>query len=194
MVIFNDIFTYAPNHLYYISVHLCLQCLRRLNQGRTGGDFKLSLDAGFCYQHDVRYESQSSERVIISLHNNENTELTGSSTLTTGMVLELELKGSKQVTLKRRMWDAAEPVFAQSQGSYQALANSGHVLQGHGSTPKIEEYDETGAAVMRARLGTIISCNCTSRIIIRGLAGRRRSRMWMFAHLVMTMRRPLRCM
>ena len=68
------------------------------------------------------------------------------------MVLDVELQGSKRVTLKSRMWDATEPVYAESQGSYQSLGN-GHVLQQHGATPKIEEYDENGAIVMRARFG-----------------------------------------
>lgn len=68
------------------------------------------------------------------------------------MVLDVELQGSKKVTLKSRMWDAAEPVFAQSQGSYQSLGN-GHSLQNHGATPKIEEFDEHGTIVMRARFG-----------------------------------------
>ncbi|CAG8088330.1 unnamed protein product [Penicillium salamii] len=120
--------------------------------GRTGGDFQLGLGTSFCYQHDTRFVSQSEERVTISLHNNENTEFTGHTSLTTGMVLDVELQGSRQVTLKSRMWDAAEPVFAQSQGSYQSLGN-GHSLQNHGATPKIEEYDENGAIVMRARFG-----------------------------------------
>ncbi|KAJ5719552.1 hypothetical protein N7493_007130 [Penicillium malachiteum] len=120
--------------------------------GRYGGDFNLSLDTSFCYQHDVRFLSQSAERVTLGLHNNDNTEFTGSAALTTGMVLKVELQGSKKVTLERRMWDAAEPVFAQSQGSFQTLGN-GHVLQDHGATPKIEEYDENGTIVMRARFG-----------------------------------------
>ena len=50
------------------------------------------------------------------------------------------------------MWDAAEPVYAESQGSYQVLGN-GHVLQDHGAVPKIEEYDENGTIIMRARFG-----------------------------------------
>lgn len=50
------------------------------------------------------------------------------------------------------MWDAAEPVYSESQGSYQFLEN-GHRLQDHGSTPKIEEYDADGSIVMRARFG-----------------------------------------
>ncbi|KAJ5279286.1 hypothetical protein N7478_004658 [Penicillium angulare] len=120
--------------------------------GRTGGDFNLTLDTSFCYQHDVRIESQSADSVTLGLHNNDNTEFTGSSSFTTGMVIELELQGSKKVTLKRRMWDAGDPVFAQSQGSYQALGNH-HVLQDHGAVPKIEEYDENGATVMRAWFG-----------------------------------------
>ncbi|KAL4808579.1 ASST-domain-containing protein [Aspergillus unguis] len=121
--------------------------------GRTGGDFELTLDTSFCYQHDVRFQSQSPERVTLGLHNNDNTEFTGNAYLTTGMVLELALQGSKQVTLKRRMWDAAEPVFANSQGSYQPLGTNGHVLMEHGATPKIEEYDGDGTITMRARFG-----------------------------------------
>ncbi|OQD62637.1 hypothetical protein PENPOL_c011G09373 [Penicillium polonicum] len=120
--------------------------------GRTGGDFELGLDTTFCYQHDARFKFQSDERVLISLHNNEQTSFTGYTSLTTGMVLDVELQGSKRVTLKSRMWDATEPVYAESQGSYQSLGN-GHVLQQHGATPKIEEYDENGAIVMRARFG-----------------------------------------
>lgn len=50
------------------------------------------------------------------------------------------------------MWDADEPVYAESQGSHQILEN-GHRLQDHGATPKIEEYDADGAVVMRARFG-----------------------------------------
>ena len=121
-------------------------------QGRNGGDFDLGLDTSFCYQHDARFKFQSDERVIISLHNNEQASFTGYTSLTTGMVLDVELQGSKRVTLKSRMWDAAEPVYAESQGSYQSLGN-GHVLMQHGATPKIEEYDENGAIVMRARFG-----------------------------------------
>ncbi|KAJ5397868.1 hypothetical protein N7509_005981 [Penicillium cosmopolitanum] len=120
--------------------------------GQTGGDFELGLGTSFCYQHDARFEFQSDERVTLALHNNENADFSAPTTLTTGLLLDVELQGSKQVTLKRRTWDADEPVYAQSQGSYQSLAN-GHILQDHGATPKIEEYDENGTIVMRARFG-----------------------------------------
>ncbi|CAG8100473.1 unnamed protein product [Penicillium nalgiovense] len=120
--------------------------------GQTGGDFELGLDTSFCYQHDARFKFQSDERVTISLHNNEHASFTGHTSITTGMVLDVELQGSKRVTLESRMWDATEPVYAESQGSYQSLGN-GHVLQQHGSTPKIEGYDENGTIVMRARFG-----------------------------------------
>ncbi|KAJ5654156.1 hypothetical protein N7490_001159 [Penicillium lividum] len=154
----NSIAKYGDSYLvssrYMCSIFLLAPngTITWLLHGRTGGDFNLSLDTSFCYQHDARFESQSAERVTIGLHNNDNTEFTGSSSLTTGMVLDVELQGSKKVTLKRRMWDADEPVYAQSQGSYQPLGN-GHVLQDHGAVPKIEEYDENGSVVMRARFG-----------------------------------------
>jgi hypothetical protein len=112
----------------------------------------LGLGTSFCYQHDVRFESQSPDRVTLSMHNNDNTEFTSHTSLTTGLVLDIELQGSKEVTLVSQMWDADEPVYANSQGSYQSLGN-GHVLQDHGATPKIEEYDENGTVVMRARFG-----------------------------------------
>ena len=112
----------------------------------------MGLGTSFCYQHDVRFKSQSPERVTLSMHNNDNTEFTGHTSLTTGLVLDVELQGSKEVTLVSRMWDSDEPVYAESQGSYQSLGN-GHVLQDHGATPKIEEFDENGTILMRARFG-----------------------------------------
>lgn len=51
------------------------------------------------------------------------------------MLLDVELHDPKQVTLKKRVWDAAEPVYSVSQGSYQVLEN-GHVLMDQGATPK----------------------------------------------------------
>lgn len=90
--------------------------------------------------------------MTVSMHNNANTPFTGHTSQTTGMLLDVELQGSKRVTLKKRVWDAAEPVYSISQGSYQVLGN-GHVLVDQGATPKIEEYDESGSIVMRAWFG-----------------------------------------
>lgn len=112
----------------------------------------MGLGTSFCYQHDVRFESQSPGRVTMSMHNNDNSGFTDHTSLTTGLVLDVELQGSKEVTMVSRVWDAADPVYAESQGGYQELEN-GHVLQGHGAIPKIEEYDENGTIVMRARFG-----------------------------------------
>lgn len=112
----------------------------------------LGLDTSFCYQHDGRITSQTPECLTLSMHNSDNTPFTGHISLTTGMLLDMELQGSKQVTLKSQIWDAAEPVYAESQGSNQLLGN-GHSLQDHGATPKIEEYNEYGTIVMRARFG-----------------------------------------
>lgn len=97
-------------------------------------------------------QSQGKDRITISMHNNDNAPFTGSTSQTTGMLLDVELHDPKQVTLKKRVWDAAEQVYLVSQGSYQVLGN-GHVLMDQGATPKIEEYDEGGRIVMRAWFG-----------------------------------------
>lgn len=86
------------------------------------------------------------------MHNNDNTDFTPKENVTTGIILDVELQGPKRVTLKNRMWDKAEPIYSQSQGGLQVIGN-GHVVQDHGSVPKIEEYDADGTIVMRARFG-----------------------------------------
>ncbi|KAL2839411.1 ASST-domain-containing protein [Aspergillus pseudoustus] len=119
--------------------------------GQKGGDFTLDPEARFCYQHDARFITQMDNQITLQLHNNANTDYTSATTLTTGLVLALDME-NRTVSAVRKYWDAAEPVFAQSQGSYQNLTN-GHVLLQHGATPKLEEFDEQGALVMRARFG-----------------------------------------
>ncbi|OOQ88452.1 hypothetical protein PEBR_12198 [Penicillium brasilianum] len=119
--------------------------------GRTGGDFQLAQDTKFCFQHDVRVESQTDKTITIRMHNNDNALFSKGTVITTGLLVDLNLD-TKTASLNRRLWDADEPVSAGSQGSYQNLTN-GHVFLGHGSVPKLEEYDETGGVVMRARFG-----------------------------------------
>ncbi|KAL2809111.1 ASST-domain-containing protein [Aspergillus granulosus] len=119
--------------------------------GQKGGDFQIKAEATFCYQHDARFVAQTEDKITLQLHNNENTDYTSNTALTTGLVLELDMKRHK-VSVVQKFWDEAEPVFAQSQGSYQNLPNS-HVLLQHGAVPKLEEFDANGALVMRARFG-----------------------------------------
>ncbi|KAL3455342.1 ASST-domain-containing protein [Aspergillus heterothallicus] len=119
--------------------------------GQTGGDFTLSTEARFCYQHNARFITSTESKIRLQLHNNENADYTSPTTLTTGLILDLDMK-QRAVTAVQKFWDAAEPVFAQSQGSYQNLTN-GHVLLQHGAVPKLEEYDQEGALVLRARFG-----------------------------------------
>ncbi|EAW12970.1 arylsulfotransferase family protein [Aspergillus clavatus NRRL 1] len=119
--------------------------------GQTGGDFKLGPGTRFCYQHDLRFIAHTEDRITLHLHNNENTAFTTHPILTTGLILELDMQ-NRTVSLLKKFWDAEDPVFAPSQGSYQSLPN-GHVLMEHGAVPKLEEYDENGAVVMRARFG-----------------------------------------
>lgn len=86
------------------------------------------------------------------MHNNDNNIFIAQTSMSTGLVLDVELQGSKEVTVRRQLWDPADPVYVLAQGNYQTLEN-GHVLLGHGTTPKIKEYDENGGVVMSARFG-----------------------------------------
>ncbi|KAK2759913.1 hypothetical protein FQN54_002648 [Arachnomyces sp. PD_36] len=119
--------------------------------GQNGGDFELGPGTNFCYQHIARFESQTDDMITINIHNNENTHFTSKTIQTTGLALDLDLK-TKKVTLNRELWDPVEPVYAESQGSYQNLDNR-HVLMAHGAVPKIAEFDGDGACVMRAWFG-----------------------------------------
>lgn len=85
------------------------------------------------------------------MHNNDNTEWSDHSVQTTGMVIDLDLK-SMTTSLRSKMWDPRDPIFAQSQGNYEVLPN-GHVFLGHGVTPKMAEFDEHGAPILGARFG-----------------------------------------
>ncbi|EAS27514.2 uncharacterized protein CIMG_12509 [Coccidioides immitis RS] len=119
--------------------------------GIDGGDFEMGPDTTFCYQHEVRLENMSEDKVTLTAHNNENSDFTNQTKATTGLALDLDLQ-NKKVSLKRKLWNAQRPVVSRAQGSYQSLGN-GHVLLSHGVIPVIEEYDEHGAIVMDARFG-----------------------------------------
>lgn len=91
------------------------------------------------------------ERVILSMHN-DNTEVHRAHSTNTSLVLDVELQGPEEVTLACQMWDTEQRLYASRKVAYQSLGN-GHVLQNHGATPRIEEYDKNGSIVMRARFG-----------------------------------------
>lgn len=89
----------------------------------------------------------------MSLHNNANDDYSSLTSITTGLVLDLDLQ-KRTTSVVRKMWNANQtPVFSTSQGSYQSLAND-HVLLYHGDVPLVEEYDEKGACVMSAWYGS----------------------------------------
>ncbi|RDW70907.1 arylsulfotransferase family protein [Aspergillus mulundensis] len=132
-----------------------------LFHGQKGGSYILPSTPGskFCYQHDARIHGHTAigepnETITLSLHNNDNTDITLPRRLTTGLVFAL-YPFNKTSTLLSRTYDAQDPVSAISQGNYQSLhANgTGHYLAGHGAVPKIEEYDVSGRLVMRGWFG-----------------------------------------
>ncbi|EGD96911.1 hypothetical protein TESG_04336 [Trichophyton tonsurans CBS 112818] len=131
----------------------------RLN-GIDGGDFELGPGTNFCYQHEVRVEEHTVDKITLTTHNNDNADFTPDDQTkpTTGLVLDLDLN-AKKVSLNRMVWNSQQPVVSRAQGSYQVLGNH-HVLMGQGAIPVIEEYDANGAIVMDARFGNDGVTNC----------------------------------
>lgn len=120
-------------------------------QGQDGGDFTLPSDAQFCYQHDARIVNMTSDNVVLHLHDNANSYWANGTTPTSGLLLSIDLT-TKEVTKLARYQNPADPLFAISQGSYEALAN-GHVFMGHGYLPIMEEFDQNGNCVETVQFG-----------------------------------------
>jgi hypothetical protein len=85
------------------------------------------------------------------MHNNDNAPWANGTAVSTGLLLDVDLD-TKAVSVRRRIRDSQNTIYSPSQGNYQSLRN-GHVLLGHGTIPQLEEYDEHGQVVMRARFG-----------------------------------------
>ncbi|KAJ5098056.1 hypothetical protein N7532_005057 [Penicillium argentinense] len=138
---------------YIVTVHgFCSEYIIDRN-GRAGtvGDFTLGPGAQFCWQHDARIESRTENTITLRMHNNDNAPWASGTAVTTGLLLDVDLD-TKAVSVRRRIWDSQNAIYSPSQGSYQSPRN-GHVLLGHGTIPQLEEYDEHGQVVMRARFG-----------------------------------------
>lgn len=120
-------------------------------QGQDGGNFTLPSNAQFCYQHDVRIISMTSDTVVLHMHDNANSYWVNGSMPTSGLLISINLR-TKEVTKLARYQNPANPLFAVSQGSYEALAN-GHVFMDHGYIPIMEEYDRNGTCVETVQFG-----------------------------------------
>lgn len=115
------------------------------------GDFTLPPSVYFSWQHDPRIANVTNSSLTITYFNNDNSEAQNGTNSTTGLALSLDLK-SRSVTLLRKLTVPSQPIFADSQGSYQPLPN-GHVLLGYGQVAKTREFDAAGNLVYEAQYG-----------------------------------------
>ena len=122
-------------------------------EGITGGDFALGPGAQFRYQHDVRVAYSSFTEVILTMFNNDNSNINGTNGTypSTGLTLSLDL-WNRKVTVVRALLDPKDIAFSPNQGSYQALSN-GHTFLSYGMVAKWKEFDQYGNPVMTVNLG-----------------------------------------
>jgi hypothetical protein len=116
------------------------------------GDFTLPPSVYFSWQHDPRIANATNSSLLtITYFNNDNSETQNGTNATTGLALSLDLD-KRSVTLLRKLTVPSAPIFADSQGSYQPLAN-GHALLGYGQVARTREFDASGKLVYEAQYG-----------------------------------------
>ena len=114
-------------------------------------DFSLPPSVYFSWQHDPRIANVTNSSLTITYFNNDNSEVQNGTNSTTGLALSLDLE-KRSVTLLRKLIAPSEPIFADSQGSYQPLPD-GHVLLGYGQIAKTREFNASGNLVYEVQYG-----------------------------------------
>jgi outer membrane protein assembly factor BamB len=109
--------------------------------GGKSGDFALSSQAVFAWQHDARRQPDGS----ISVFDN------GSSVFSRALLLEVD-ESARRVGA-RQVFTRPQPTFADSQGNVQVLSN-GNVFVGWGAQPYVSEFAPSGELIYDAQLGT----------------------------------------
>ncbi|KAL5356150.1 ASST-domain-containing protein [Aspergillus floccosus] len=120
-------------------------------QGKDGGDFTLSPDLHFTYQHDARIQHESTNHILISIFDNDNSDVHNGTHHTEGIYLDVNTH-TWEVRAVHQLDDPSDKIYSTSQGNLQHLPNS-HSIIGYGSNPKIKEYSANGTCVMTAQFG-----------------------------------------
>ncbi|KAE9373137.1 hypothetical protein N431DRAFT_338480 [Stipitochalara longipes BDJ] len=110
-------------------------------EGSEGGDFELPTGGEFSWEHHVRAQHVTSKGLILHMFNNANIS-PGGTNQTLGLDFYLDLT-SKKAALLKSLADPNDPLFAESQGSYESLPN-GNVFMGYGQLPVFKEYGPDG--------------------------------------------------
>jgi len=111
--------------------------------GETGGDFGPLPDGGkFRWQHHARVHNVTNTTFDMSIFNNNNQALDNSSSHPTDTLvyhLPFQPNNATPPLLKRRLQND-QPLFADSQGSYQASLSNGNQFVTFGQLPLMKEY------------------------------------------------------
>jgi hypothetical protein len=113
---------------------------------RLGGkhsDFSMDSGSAFAWQHDVRRQPDGTLTVF------DNGATPAVEKLSRALILELDER-TMTASLVRQY--THPPILSGSQGSVQLLP-SGNVFVGWGETPRISEFDRSGAILFDALLG-----------------------------------------
>ncbi|KAL4891458.1 ASST-domain-containing protein [Aspergillus ambiguus] len=120
-------------------------------QGKDGGDFKLAHGLHFTYQHDARIHHEGDGHLLISIFDNDNSDVHNGTHHTEGIYMDVNTY-TREVRPLLLLDDPKDEIYATSQGNVQRLPN-GHSIMGYGSNPKIKEYSANGTCVMTAQFG-----------------------------------------
>ena len=110
-------------------------------KGDTGGDFgKLPEDGGFKWAHYARIEFRDEDNFVMRWFDNENRRGENGTAPSKGLAISGSLPpGKDPLRLYTALVDKNQPLYADTQGSYDILPNGNHFM-GYGQVPFMKEY------------------------------------------------------
>lgn len=110
----------------------------------------------FSWQHDVRAVEFTSNSILLSMSNNDNSDISYGTGPTSGLVVSLDFSNPDNwtATLLRNYTDPSDLIYSVAEGVFQIL-DSGNVFLGYGSVPEMKEFTSAGAVVMTAKFGAL---------------------------------------
>lgn len=108
----------------------------------------------FSWQHDVRAVDIKSNSILLTMSNNDNSDISYGTGPTSGLLVSLDFSNPHNwtATLLRNYTDPSDEVYSVAEGMYQTLDN-GNVFIGYGSIPEMKEFTAEGSVVATAKFG-----------------------------------------
>ncbi|PQE21492.1 Arylsulfotransferase ASST protein [Rutstroemia sp. NJR-2017a BBW] len=112
------------------------------NNTESLSDFTLPTDGLFEWQHHARYQNLTESGVTLHYFNNRNSNFSNGTNESNGLELNLNLL-DYTVTVEKKLTDPSDPIYTESQGAFNPLAN-GNTFMGWGSIAKLKEFGPNG--------------------------------------------------